>query len=60
MQIIKNLRYLRFSDIISKAILSLCFTYKLTGGVIRFSSLDLVGAVDNNDKNYTAEEKHIF
>jgi hypothetical protein len=59
MQIRKNLRYLSFSDVISKAILSLCFTYKLIG-VIRFPLLDLVGAVDNNDKNYPAAEKHIF
>jgi hypothetical protein len=59
MQIIKNLLYLSFSDVISKAIMSLCFTYKLTG-VIRFPSLDLVGAVDNNDKNYPAAEKRIL
>jgi hypothetical protein len=28
--------------------------------VIRFPSLDQVGVVDNNDKSYPAEEKHIF
>jgi hypothetical protein len=55
----KEVTYFSFSEVISKVILSLCFTYKLTG-VIRFPSLDLVDGVDNNDKSYPVEEKHIF